>query len=133
MSFCQILMKRSIINSVHKDPYHLGWKAIVEKHHEEFPKDPLPFPFKDPDPQVYQPFSKERPWHHQIHRDAFGYGEVPANIDQRLVVGLRFFGYNKPVYEDWVEFKPGTTDEFGMPQGCIISILKPARVSSNHI
>ena len=50
------------------------------------------------------------------HRDAFGYGEVASNIDQRLVVDLRFFGYIKPIRENWVEYKKNMTDGFGMPQ-----------------
>ncbi|KAK3367930.1 hypothetical protein B0H63DRAFT_536073 [Podospora didyma] len=30
------------------------------------------------------------------HRDAFGYGEVPAEVDQRFIVDFRWFGYVKP-------------------------------------
>ena len=87
MAFCQVLLKRSIVDSVFKDPYHLGWTALVKKHQQDHPNDPLPFPFNDPDPQIYTPLSESHPWHTQIHRDAFGYGEVASNIDQRLVVG----------------------------------------------
>ncbi len=42
--------------------------------------------------QAWIPVSKERPWHCQVHRDAFGYGELPPNVDSRLVVDLRWFG-----------------------------------------
>jgi hypothetical protein len=66
--------------------------------------------------KVYTPLRPEHPWHTQIHRDAFGYGAVPDEIDQRLVVDLRFFGYIKPVFENWVEFSKGAKDGFGMPQ-----------------
>jgi pyranose oxidase len=118
MAFCQVLLKRTLVDNVINDPYHLGWTKIVKDHEYKFPLDPLPFPFDDPDPQVYTPLSKEYPWHTQIHRDAFGYGQVPNNIDQRLVVDLRFFGYVKPIYDNYVEFKPGMTDGFGMPQVC---------------
>lgn len=100
MTFCQVVLRRSIVDSAPNDPYHLGWTTIVKEHHRNFPKDPLPFPFNDPDPQVYRPLSKECPWHIQIHRDSSEYGEVLGGIDQRLVVDLRFFGYNKPVYEN---------------------------------
>ena len=116
MAFCQVLLKRSIVDSVVKDPYHLGWTALVKKHQQDHPNDPLPFPFNDPDPQIYTPLSESHPWHTQIHRDAFGYGEVASNIDQRLVVDLRFFGYIKPIRENWVEYKENMTDGFGMPQ-----------------
>lgn len=116
MAFCQVLLKRTLVDNVKNDPFNLGWKEVVEKHHEEYPKDPLPFPFEDPDPQVFTPLSEQFPWHTQIHRDAFGYGQVPNNIDQRLVVDLRFFGFIKPVKENWIEFKKGVTDGFDMPQ-----------------
>lgn len=52
MAFCQIVLKESLVNNVINDPYGLGWTPIVKKHQEDFPKDPLPFPFNDPDPQV---------------------------------------------------------------------------------
>ncbi|QKD62719.2 uncharacterized protein FOBCDRAFT_245995 [Fusarium oxysporum Fo47] len=65
---------------------------------------------------VYFPLSEKYPWHTQIHRDAFGYGEVPSNIDQRLVVDLRWFGYMKPDQENYVTFSNKTKDQFGMPQ-----------------
>ena len=55
MCFCQVVLKRSLVDSVVKDPYHLGWTEKVEKHKQRFPKDPLPFPFNDPDPQVSYP------------------------------------------------------------------------------
>lgn len=116
MAFCQVMLKRSLVNNVINDPYHLGWTAIVEKHMKDNPKDPLPFPFSDPDPQVYTPLSEKFPWHTQIHRDAFGYGGVPNNIDQRLVVDLRFFGFTKPIFDNAVKFKQGIKDGFGMPQ-----------------
>lgn len=116
MSFCQIVLNTDLVDEVKKDPYHLGWTKIVEQHEEKHPHDPLPFPYNDPDPQCYFPLSEEYPWHNQIHRDAFGYGEVPATIDQRVVVDLRWFGYVKPRYENYVEFSQEVHDEFGMPQ-----------------
>lgn len=127
MAFCQVVLKTSLVNSVADsvkgDPKHPDWYAKVALHKKKAPNDPLPFPFNDPDPQCYFPLSKEYPWHTQIHRDAFGYGEVPATIDQRLVVDFRWFTYVKPVYSNYIEF-PNTfkddsnkiKDEFGMPQ-----------------
>lgn len=116
MSFCQIILRSDLVDKVKNDPYHLGWDPIVQAHEHKAPNDPLPFPFNDPDPQCYFPLSEKYPWHNQIHRDSFGYGEVPGTIDQRVVVDLRFFGYVIPVYENYVEFSRDCRDEFGMPQ-----------------
>ncbi|KAH6889472.1 hypothetical protein B0T10DRAFT_404819 [Thelonectria olida] len=116
MAFCQVVLSRKLVDSVEKDPYHLGWKKIVKEHRELHPNDPLPFPFNDPDPQCYFPLSEEYRWHTQIHRDAFGYGQVPAAIDQRVVVDLRWFGYVEPEETNCVEFTTDIKDEFGMPQ-----------------
>lgn len=52
MTFCQIVLDRSLVDNVVNDPFNLGWKAKVEKHRERHPEDPLPFPFNDLDPQV---------------------------------------------------------------------------------
>ena len=80
------------------------------------PNDPLPFPFDDPDPQVYTPLSEKFPWHTQIHRDAFTYGQIPTQIDQRVVVDLRFYCKTDPHYENYVQFEKDITDGWGMPQ-----------------
>jgi pyranose oxidase len=121
MAFCQVILKKTLVDNVKNDPYNLGWGKIVEHHEKKHPKDPLPFPFNDPDPQCYFPLNKEFPWHTQIHRDAFGYGEVPAAIDQRVVVDFRWFTYVKPVKDNYIEFSKDLTDEFGMPQVSRIS------------
>jgi pyranose oxidase len=116
MAFCQVLLSRDLVNLVKKDPYGLGWKTKVEKHHRRFPEDPLPIPFNDPDPQVYTPVSENYPWHTQIHRDAFSYGQVPATVDQRLIVDLRWFGWVTPVKSNCVTFSKTVTDQYHMPQ-----------------
>ncbi|KID97565.1 Glucose-methanol-choline oxidoreductase, partial [Metarhizium majus ARSEF 297] len=93
-------------------------KDKVAKHLETFKLDPLPFPADDPDPQCYYSFTSnpDQPWHTQIHRDAFGYGQVPADIDQRRVVDLRWFGYTEEKDGNCVTFSTDYRDEFGMPQ-----------------
>ena len=60
--------------------------------------------------------SDERPWHCQIHRDAFSYGEVAPNVDTRLVVDLRWFGRVTPTKENRVTFSDTINDAYGMPQ-----------------
>ena len=122
MIFCQVALKQSLVDGVSKHPEKLDTEGsavirdAVKQHQKDHPDDPLPFPFSDLDPQVYIPYSKGHPWHTQIHRDAFGYGEIPANLDQRLVVDLRFFGYTEARSENKVTFDKKRTDGFGMPQ-----------------
>ncbi|EQB58413.1 hypothetical protein CGLO_01336 [Colletotrichum gloeosporioides Cg-14] len=118
MSFCQIVLDRKYIDAIKDNTYKLDAeeKKAVEAHKEKFPKDPLPFPYNDPDPQCYFPLTKDYPWHTQIHRDAFGYGQIPAGIDQRVIVDLRWFGYTKPNFNNHVSFSDKIKDGFGMPQ-----------------
>ncbi|KAI1774533.1 hypothetical protein F4818DRAFT_442033 [Hypoxylon cercidicola] len=122
MTFCQVVLKQELVDNVRKNPGELDTddsnviRNAVDHHISKHPDDPLPFPFSDFDPQVYVPFSKEFPWHTQIHRDAFGYGEIPANLDQRLVVDLRWFSYTSENRENMVAFDTKRRDGFGMPQ-----------------
>ena len=60
--------------------------------------------------------SEGRPWHCQVHRDSFSYGEVAPNIDTRLIVDLRWFGKVEPREENCVVFSTTNKDNFGMPQ-----------------
>lgn len=73
-------------------------------------------PEGDPEPQVWIPVSEGRPWHCQIHRDAFHYGDVGPNVDGRLVVDLRWFGIVEPREEAKMTFSETHLDAFGMPQ-----------------
>ena len=68
--------------------------------------------------QCWIPVSENRPWHCQIHRDAFAYGQLKDGVDRRLVVDLRWFGKIEPRYENCVEFstREENKDTFGMPQ-----------------
>ncbi|KAI1389699.1 uncharacterized protein F4822DRAFT_209681 [Hypoxylon trugodes] len=122
MTFCQVVLRSKLVNGVRKDPGQLDTDGdttiadAVNNHIAKHPDDPLPFPFSDFDPQVYIPFSKDYPWHTQIHRDAFGYGEVPAELDQRLVVDLRWFSYTTETETNKVTFSDTRKDGFGMPQ-----------------
>lgn len=115
MAFCQIVLSRSLVDEVEHST-RPDWAKKVKEHHQEHPQDPLPFPFTDLDPQVYTPVSENYPWHTQIHRDAFSYGQVPSTIDQRLIVDLRWFGWIAPVESNSVTFSKDITDQFGMPQ-----------------
>ena len=60
--------------------------------------------------------SEGRPWHCQVHRDSFSYGEVAPNIDTRLIVDLCWFGKVEPREENCVVSSTTNKDIFGMPQ-----------------
>ncbi len=106
MSFCQVILKQSLIKEIPKNPFHLDWWAqkvrgvlfisirrclifntIVSRSTTSRPTTPrtlskvskivrsrdtydsltlLPVPFRDPEPQVTTPLSKEHPWHTQV-------------------------------------------------------------------
>ncbi|GMH41750.1 hypothetical protein BSKO_09660 [Bryopsis sp. KO-2023] len=84
LAFCQVVMKRSIVEGIGtKYPDEVAKDKKLRTQH-----DPIPIPHGDGDPQCWFPYSKDRPWHCQIHRDAFAYGELAPNVDPRLIVDL---------------------------------------------
>lgn len=122
IAFCQIVLRKEIVDAIWKNP---EFKEKVEAHHKRYPRDPLPIPFSDPEPQVMIPFTPGAPWHCQVHRDAFSYGDVGPRADSRIVVDLRWFGRQEIKKENRVHFGekiepftwfPGVTDIYGMPQ-----------------
>jgi len=126
MAFCQVILKKSLVDMVKDNPWGLPWwEAAYKEHnqkeqntgnlHRKYP-DPLPFPRSDPEPQITSPVEDDRPWHTQIHRDAFSYGAVAATIDSRLVVDFRWFGRTQPEKTNFIKFETDATDAYGMPQ-----------------
>lgn len=115
MSFCQIVLKQDIVDAISADP---RFADKARAHREKDPNDPVPIPTDDPEPQVWIPVSEERPWHCQIHRDAFHYGDVAPHVDNRVIVDLRWFGIVQPRRENRVFFSDSHLDAFGMPQPC---------------
>ncbi|EIN03465.1 pyranose 2-oxidase [Punctularia strigosozonata HHB-11173 SS5] len=117
MSFCQIVLKTSLLKTIPNNPYNLSWwKEKVDYQKAKHPEDPLKFPFRDGEPQVTKLFTKDKPWHAQIHRDAFSYGAVAETIDTRTIVDFRFFGYVKPEATNRIDFETKYEDGYGMPQ-----------------
>jgi len=116
MAFCQIVLLRDLVedvgNPVGKPDW---WNDAVAAHKAKNPNDPLAIPFLDPEPQVTIPATKEHPWHTQIQRDAFSYGEVGPQVDARVVVDLRFFGMQPGVATNRILFEDAT-DAYDMPQ-----------------
>lgn len=113
MAFCQVVLRQDIVDSIDKDP---RFADRVKAHRQRNPRDPIPIPMNDPEPQQWIPVSENRPWHCQIHRDAFHYGAVAPNVDGRLVVDLRWFGMVEQRPENRVTFSEQYNDTFGMPQ-----------------
>jgi pyranose oxidase len=113
VAFCQIVLRQDLVNGIRSDP---RFTDRVRAYEEQHPEDPVPIPEEEPEPNVWIPVSQNRPWHCQIHRDAFAYGEVAANIDTRLVVDLRWFGITQPRPENRVRFSEVNVDIFGLPQ-----------------
>lgn len=110
IAFCQVALSRELVHSMAVDP---RFEHLRSKKH---PLDPLPLPMDDPPPNIWIPVSEDRPWHCQITKDAFHYGDLPANIDDRLIVDLRWFCSIDPRAENRVKFEDDISNEFGMPQ-----------------
>jgi len=138
IAFCQIVLKRDIVEGIATNP---DFAAKVAAHQKKHPKDPLPIPFDEPEPQVMIPYSHDFPWHCQIHRDAFSYGGVGPRADSRVVVDLRFFGKQEVKEENQVFFGTregplgwvaGVTDSYGMPQASFEVTRSKADLENDH-
>ena len=47
MTFCQIVLKADLVNSVPNNPYGLDWwEKKVEVHREKNPNDPISIPYR---------------------------------------------------------------------------------------
>ena len=101
----QIVLKREIVDSLWKTDNE-EWKERIKAHRDKYPKDPLPIPFNDPEPQVMIPYHSDFPWHVQVHRDSFAYGDIRYRADPRVVVDLRFFGKSDISKDNKVTFPP---------------------------
>jgi pyranose oxidase len=118
IAFSQIVLKQSIIDEM-KEEYRRSRPGTYGEYvPPKLAEDPLQdiIPSGDLEPQAYIPFAPERPWHCQIHRDAFNYGELAPNVDGRLIVDLRWFGQTWQDPRNRVTFRSNINDVFGMPQ-----------------
>lgn len=129
MSFCQIVLKQSCIDSITDDP---RFQEKIRQHRQDSPNDPVPIPEDEPEPQVWIPVSEDRPWHCQVHRDAFHYGDVAPDVDSRLIVDLRWFGIVEPRYESKLAFSDRHLDSFDMPQPTFEWILNDEDRQKQH-
>ena len=108
IAFTQVVLSKALMHEMDVDPRFKGQPRD--------PADPVPLPINDPPPNIWIPVQKDRPWHCQITKDAFAYGGLPADIDDRLVVDLRWFAIIDPVETNRVTFDDQVHNEFGMPQ-----------------
>jgi pyranose oxidase len=116
MAFCQAVLSQEIINDMKR---RLSQSEVYGEYiPPKLAQDPLAkiIPSSDLEPQGYLPYSPERPWHCQIHRDAFSYGALAPNVDGRLIVDLRWFGQTWQDPRNRVTFRSSINDVFGMPQ-----------------
>ncbi|KAF4468832.1 Pyranose 2-oxidase [Fusarium albosuccineum] len=117
MCFCQVVLKDELIGELQTG----DWGAECDEWRRKHPEDILKIPYDDLDPQVTLPFQPSKPWHTQIHRDAFSYGAVPPAIDKRTIIDLRYFGLMEPQpanakEPNRLDFEDDVTDAYGMPQ-----------------
>ena len=130
VAFCQIVLRHDTVSALEHDE---RFSERVAEHKQRNPHDPVPIPPEDPEPNVWIPVSEGRPWHCQIHRDAFHYGEVAPNVDSRLVVDLRWFGIVQPRPENRVRFSERHHDIFGMPQPTFEFKLNESERQQQHL
>jgi len=118
MAFCQIVLNQTILNEMKSQEHYSKAVPYGEYVPPRLEVDPLEgiIPSGDLEPQGYLPFTPERPWHCQIHRDAFSYGALAPNVDGRLIVDLRWFGQTWQDPRNRVSFRSTVNDVFGMPQ-----------------
>jgi pyranose oxidase len=129
MAFGQVVLKQDIVDSVASDA---RFTEKVTAHHRQNQHDPVPIPMNDPGPQVIIPVSDNRPWHCQVHRDAFQYGELAPNVDGRVIVDLRWFGIVQQRPENKVTFSNKYPDTFGMPQPTFEFVLSEEERKQQH-
>lgn len=134
MSFCQVVLQQEHMDCVEEilrtasggdgDPDDAAADRVARYRAAQLKRlrsgdkcaDPVPVPPTERDPNLALLVTERRPWHCQIHRDAFTYGAVPPNVDPRLIVDLRWFGISRPHPENKVTFSRRLRDTFDMPQ-----------------
>ncbi|ONI90721.1 pyranose oxidase [Saccharothrix sp. ALI-22-I] len=135
MSFCQVVLHQRLVDDIKKylDPDYDGAERI-DAYRREHPQDPVPIPINEPEPNLWLPVTESTPWHCQIHRDAFSYGDLAPDVDPRLIVDLRWFGLTRPRSENRVTFSATVKDTFGMPQPTFsFSLSKKERAQAGRM
>src|SRR5438309_3559736 len=82
VAFCQVVLHQHRVDRIAGDT---RFAERVRAHRTAVPRDPVPIPHEDPEPNVWIPVSKGRPWHCHTHRAASHYGDLAPNADNRLI------------------------------------------------
>ncbi|KAK8094921.1 hypothetical protein PG997_001606 [Apiospora hydei] len=118
------VLSRDLVNTVPKDPYHLGWNEMAEKHKRENFDDAIPIPLKDLGPHVGAPASERYPWHAEIYRNDDATTPTAEAVDRRMAVDLRWSTYapsSASGGKGRLAYSDEMTDIYGMP-GPIIEL-----------
>jgi pyranose oxidase len=113
MTFTQVVLAPEHVESIAQLAHARGGQEIELTWD---PDDPVGIPANDPPPMLWIPVSEQRPWHCQVHRDSFQYGQLPPDVDDRTVVDLRWFGMVEPQQANRVRFLTDVRDSLGMPK-----------------
>ncbi|WP_258177225.1 GMC oxidoreductase [Streptomyces solincola] len=128
-AFCQVILLQKLVERAGADE---RFAPSIERHRAVYPDDVLPVPVGDPDPNVWIPVTEGRPWHAQINRDSFHYGDIPPHVDGRLIVDLRWFGLVDPRPDNRVTFSDRYTDVHDMPQPTFDFTFSPEDAARQH-
>jgi pyranose oxidase len=124
MTFTQIVLRSELVEKIRK--------RVRSEPDSAAGGDPVPIPMHDAPPMIRIPVCEGRPWHSQVHRDSFSYGQLPPDIDDRLVVDLRWFGMVDVHPDNRVYFLDDLNDKFGMPKPTFEFRLSPADQQRAH-
>lgn len=112
-SFCAttIVLDEAVMDRMRAEP------DTVPSPEDEDDPCPVGVSKKEPPPHMYLPVTHGRLWHGMIFRESFQFDPLPADIDDRRIIDLKWFGMIDPVRENRVSFeRDGNVDRLGMPQ-----------------
>ncbi|CAE6404240.1 unnamed protein product, partial [Rhizoctonia solani] len=110
-SFCQVVLRKTLLDE------------LKDKNSNPDPNDEIPIPLNDLEPQVGILYSPSYPFHTQFNRDTFSYGDVGYQIDQRVVLDVRYFCMLELQESNRIEY--ATEDRFGRPNTDIYGMPQP--------
>ncbi|CAF1252951.1 unnamed protein product [Rotaria sp. Silwood1] len=133
MTFCQILLRQEILNTIKEyqdSKIHLMKSAktlIIDK------RDKISIPLDDPPPALLLKVTKDQPWHVQIHKEAFFSEKWHTSIDSRLILDIRYFSRVEPRKENFVTFEENIFDVMSLPQPTFTFNLNQKEKNEIHL